>query len=501
MTKQEVINQVSQQLEQADFTPVMTSLLRQSTTAVLNRAKQNLDATLQENTNPQIQSVLNQVNNEVTNATTEWIDSTTGQLVVFPEGTRYVSKDSNNLIVVVEEKPHVRSINFKYLDNNNNQIRSTYSISLPYIYFIAIFNGSHYAFRELKMCCSKNPITSLNSSVFALPLPNVHGTHLICTGSMNVNEENVTVIQKMNAVINSYWSSEFNTDLTQFLIDFLRINSIVTDPIQRNTQIAAGFLRWQQLSQQNPMWAIQPQTQYSRNFAISTLIPVDNSSRTSRTAVINRVKQNISTNINNLGENIIQTVRNFNITDENRDRPHIDTLKSLYNRVITSAYDNLWNPIMAAHEAQKQTDLQSINNDKQAIQRQQRELEQVRQRNESALNRDRQAFEAEKTRWLQEKTARENQLAITHQYLQRKLSEIGDNITSATPVAATPAATPVATPVATPTPVVTIPNPPGFTGRGRRRLEPWTIGSIYRKRQADGSYIVHVWNGFNWIRQ
>lgn len=503
MTKQEVLAQVAQQLEQADFTPTMVALLKQSTGNVLNRAKQSLDATLQENSNPQIDTVLNSVGNEITQATTEWIDASTGQLVVFPEGTRFVSKDQTNLIVVVEEKPQVRTINFRC----NNERRS-YAISLPYIYFIACFQNqanNNYRFVQLRLCSSKTPITSLDSQVCPLPLPNIHTGHTVCTGNMNLPDANTTIVQKMNAVISGYWSSEFNTDLTQYFSEFVRSNRLVNN-IESYSDYFVAFSNWQQSSRGNPLYAIQPNTVFGRAFTMNSLIPVDNSSRTSRTAVMNRIKTQVTNNMSQIGGNIIQTIRDFNIVDENRDRSHVETLKNLYNRVITSAYDNLWNNVNAVHEQQKAADLQQIQQQRQQLERSQRDLETTRQRNESSLNRAREQLETERNRWLQEKTNRENQLAVAHQYLTRKLAEVGSTVQQAinpNAPASNPAPVAAAAPVTRPQPVPQgeIPNPPGFTGRGRRRLEPWTVGSIYRKRQSDGSYIVHVWNGFDWVRQ
>ena len=105
MTRQEVINQVSEQLERADFTRQMVSVLRTATGNVLNRAKQSLDATLEEGTNNRVEAVLADVTNNMTSATQEWIDESTNNLVVFPEGTRFISKDNDSLVILVEQKP------------------------------------------------------------------------------------------------------------------------------------------------------------------------------------------------------------------------------------------------------------------------------------------------------------------------------------------------------------------------------------------------------------
>ena len=103
VSREQLIAQVSEQLEQKDFSGQMVNILRLATNNVLSRAKQSLDATLEEGTASRVDTVLQNIGNSMTIATQEWIDNTNGSLVIFPEGTRFVSKDAEKLVVVVEQ--------------------------------------------------------------------------------------------------------------------------------------------------------------------------------------------------------------------------------------------------------------------------------------------------------------------------------------------------------------------------------------------------------------
>jgi hypothetical protein len=216
------------------------------------------------------------------------------------------------------------------------------------------------------------------------------------------------------------------------------------------------------------------------------------------------MKHSITTGITSLGSGIIQSVRDFNLVDENRDKPHVDTLKACYKNVIQSAYNNIWEGVNAIHEQKKTQDEEEIVRNRSQIERERRSL-QTQQQN---LERDRLAWQAEKTR-------RENELAVAYQYLQRKLQEIGSSVQQSLgrePVAPVVQVTPVvqaeSVRLIEPVPqvnttidvsVATVPNPPGYSGRGRPRAEAWQVGSVYRKKQADGSYLGWIWNGNVWL--
>ena len=512
MTRQEVINQVSEQLERADFTRQMVSVLRTATGNVLNRAKQSLDATLEEGTNNRVEAVLADVTNNMTSATQEWIDESTNNLVVFPEGTRFISKDNDSLVILVEQKPQQRRVSYKQIIQSPTGgftfLNNNYFVSLPFIQFIAKFvkQNNGYRFVELYMSCSKNPVESLDQHVNALIFPNIHHTNLVCIGSMaNLPDNKDSIVDKMNHIISSYWDSQFNTDLSTNAVNFFNLNNMGGPNINDvNLRIANGFAAWQDRTAADPMFIIKPEANLGNSFRISSIIPSDNSSRSGKIAIRNRMKHSITTGITSLGSGIIQSVRDFNLVDENRDKPHVDTLKACYKNVIQSAYSNIWEGVNAIHEQKKTQDEEEIVRNRSQIERERRSL-QTQQQN---LERDRLAWQAEKTR-------RENELAVAYQYLQRKLQEIGSSVQQSLgrePVAPVVQVTPVvqaeSVRLIEPVPqvnttidvsVATVPNPPGYSGRGRPRAEAWQVGSVYRKKQADGSYLGWIWNGNVWL--
>lgn len=502
MTRNEAIAMLSEQLANADFTPQMVNLLKQATNKVLTRATSSLNAAIEEGTASRITQELQNIGSNMTQATTEWIDATTGSLVIFPEGTRFVSKDAEKLVVVTEQEPQIRTVNMVHLVNGVNR-RDTFAISLPYIQVISIFhrNGNDYVFNnQLYMSCTKTPLRSLDQQVFKLPLPNSHNHGQICTGSMrNLPGANTSIIEKINGVMNSYWNSDFNTDLSSNMVNFINMNNVFRINTGSSAEIVSSFQRWQELSVQNPMYAIAPDTQYQNLCTLSSLIPADNSSRTSRTAVLNRMKERIIDANKNISNSVVQCIRSYSVVEDNVDRPHIETMKDIYKGIVTSAYDNLWNEVHNAHENQKRADAEALNRQRQELDRNNREIQRIRQEQEN-----------ERRRWLEEKNAQESRLLIAKNWLERKLQEVGSNLQEAfnpnrpvqPQVAQAPVQPQVAPVQAAPIPVPNngfVPNPPGYSGRGRPRSEPWRVGSIFRRKRADGGYQAYVFNGREWV--
>jgi hypothetical protein len=66
MTRTEAIQQLSNQLAQADFTPQMVNLLKQATERVLTRAKASLNASIEEGSATRITNELQNISNNMT---------------------------------------------------------------------------------------------------------------------------------------------------------------------------------------------------------------------------------------------------------------------------------------------------------------------------------------------------------------------------------------------------------------------------------------------------
>ncbi|NCA14699.1 MAG: hypothetical protein EBS89_11310, partial [Proteobacteria bacterium] len=281
-------------------------------------------------------------------------------------------------------------------------------MSLPYIQVIATFtrSGSDYSFsqHQLYMSCTKTPLRSLDQQVNRLILPNTHHHGQICTGTMrNLPGTNTTIVEKIEAIMSSYWQSEFNSDLNANFVWFLQTNNLMPQGLETNVSFVEGLRRWSELSARDPMYAIGEGVRYQTQSTMGALLPGDNSSRTSRVAVMNRMKQQITQNMSSIGGSVMQTVRDFNLVDENRDRPHIETMRQLYKSMVTHAYENLWKDLNESHEAHKRAEQDAL-----ASARRQAE------RAAEAAAQDRVRFEAERRQWLEEKNRREGQLATAH---------------------------------------------------------------------------------------
>jgi hypothetical protein len=91
------------------------------------------------------------------------------------------------------------------------------------------------------------------------------------------------------------------------------------------------------------------------------------------------MKERINESNKNIGNSVMQTIRGFAVIDENVDRPHIETMKDVYKNIITAAYDNLWNEVNTAAEAQKRTDQEAVTRQRQEADRINRDAQRIRQ--------------------------------------------------------------------------------------------------------------------------
>ena len=502
MNKLEAINKCVERLKAANLTPNAVQLLKASTDTVLTRAKANLEALMQEEAANPVSVFMSGTADRLTDTSMEWLDQVSGNLVVFPEGTRFVNRDENTLTVVVEQKPTQRRINFRSYASNaqgrTDYVNNHYFISLPYIQFIATFHKArkNYTFGDLKIVCTKAPLATINDKVYALPLPNVHQGHQVCTGGdhgMELPEGRDSILIKMNTLIGEFWQTMFNTDLTTSTVLFMQRNfgydSVAGDAYAK---MRTCFQKWAELSAANPMFMLEENTNLGQHIAFGRLLQNDVASRTGKTAYKTRMKQDITNAITNISNAVTNTIRSYNLNEDNIDKAHIETLNRNYVCIAGTAFDMLYDEVSAyatERAIKRNNELENLSKELNA-----RDLAATRRERE--LSSRESVFTNERNHWAAEKAKQEQELRNTYAYLQQLKAQIeaGQPVARPTPVAA-PA--PAPTPAPTPARPTRIPPAPGRrNNRGRPRKNPIQVGSISRIRGR-----VFVWTGSEWAPQ
>ncbi len=148
-----------------------------------------------------------------------------GDIDVYPQGTKFFFSRSDDKVLIIEQPPQVRTLNFskrflnndlyrneggKVSDRDKRLDRSLIHLALPFVVFvIKFYNG---VFSKMLIFYRNSPLTSLDDTLFYPNLPNMNDSCEVCLGYSPL--ENGTLAQKTEHVISHFWNSRFNTDLS-----------------------------------------------------------------------------------------------------------------------------------------------------------------------------------------------------------------------------------------------------------------------------------------------
>jgi hypothetical protein len=191
----------------------------------------------------------------------EEINSVDGELLLFPDGTRFVWTVGEDTCIVIEEKPQIRSIVWGDLHPTR------YRLALPYVYFILNFktrkNEQTHECQGCYLSFAKKPITSFDDLVYYPCLPDTAGDEnnqpfLICMGHDFVQHRTIKakdIINFCQETINYFWHSNF--DPTHW-------------PSNWKAQVARdnrfSIANWHNNSMSDPLFVIADETNYGKSF-------------------------------------------------------------------------------------------------------------------------------------------------------------------------------------------------------------------------------------------
>lgn len=334
VTKEQILTAVKKQLKNKDFTDQASIILRQSTASVLERIKQNVNAQIQEDSNPIINEFVSNVSDKMGNITQRWTDSIDDSMIVFPEGTRFIHNEGEISVILVEQPPRTRIINF---------LKERYNLSLPYVQFIFAISerdGDLFLIDKVKVCCSKKSITNLDQAGFELPLPNVSSLE-ICQGSMEIHRsKDVTTL--INNFIDAFWASAFNSDLTDTCIKFFIQNELGIDA-SGNIDLVRGFAQWHEKTKENALFIFGKDIKYknAKNFRSLVRDAYAKRNVTSKDFV-NKMKVEINKSVSDIGETLKDLFTKIDVDVENRAKVHEATLDDVLKEIVLTAYSDVW---------------------------------------------------------------------------------------------------------------------------------------------------------------
>jgi hypothetical protein len=156
--------------------------------------------------------ILDRISQQLLNKT-----QTSGRMDVLPEGTRFIFTNPYSIVLVIEEKPQIRTIEASY-DYEDKRIR----LSFPYCIFIInwLMNipGKEPQFNCLKFAVRSEPLRSIKDTIYFSWLPNIADrssfdplTVCLGTGTADVYKWVSTQPLAVQAekIIGHFWMSAF----------------------------------------------------------------------------------------------------------------------------------------------------------------------------------------------------------------------------------------------------------------------------------------------------
>lgn len=219
-----------------------TDLLQVLTDEKLGAFKQEIVASIQESLEVKVsRNIKEQILAPLRDILSEQLPlvNNSGSIDALPEGTKFFFSHGGRQIVVIEQKPQLRSLDF-HTDFRGGGGR--YNLAFPYVIFLLIFRNGE--FNGLCIYYANKPMGSLDSEVFSSNLPNVDRSNGVCTGFRGCQSSSLA--GKVEEVIAHFWQSQFNNDLSGNYSDMATRGGVFSK-----------LKTWQKASQEDPLFVLR----------------------------------------------------------------------------------------------------------------------------------------------------------------------------------------------------------------------------------------------------
>lgn len=345
-TKEQIVKQVQQTIEHKDWSKQAVKVMKKSSDAVLERVQQGVSAQLKEDTAPIIHNFVINLSRSLMDATVNFLEKSrdaTVDLPVFPIGTRYIKQDGNVLNVVIEQPPQVRTLFFiedavRVFDPSNRAAGTqSYYLALPYTIFVMQFVNGQYN-GELKVYWRSRPLTSTNDELALAPLPNISGAK-VCLGEFRMKSQNDGKIDdQCNDIISGFWQTIFGIDHVDRVCRFLEINHHMT------------MHQWVAKSKQNSLCAMDFKLSPA-NVKLQQTFRIDGQNN-----LVALLKQHILTAVGQIGGEVQKLLIDLDVTGENREKVHVETMGEIVKEIVVLAYAELWEQLSIKLEKERAAD-------------------------------------------------------------------------------------------------------------------------------------------------
>ncbi len=123
---------------------------------------------------------------------------------ILPEGSRFAVQMGMGIVIVVEQPPQIRTLDFPIPS------RAKFHLAFPYTVFVAVLADGK--FQQLYVFYSDQPLSSLDDLLYQANIPGVdtsgrlHSCH-------HIPPDSTSLTAQVEAAITYFWSAKFNTSL------------------------------------------------------------------------------------------------------------------------------------------------------------------------------------------------------------------------------------------------------------------------------------------------
>jgi hypothetical protein len=156
---------------------------------------------------------------------------------LYPDGTKFFYRNGDICVVVVEQKPQVRTLNFLINDGlhyNFNFKKSNWRLSFPYVIFVQSYDfKTVWRRRGTFVAYSNHSVRSLDDMVYYSNLPNIN-EFSACLGEIFTTG---SVAEQVEQSIGYFWQNFFSKEWTR----------------NYNKSPVGDVEKWSQLTENDPL--------------------------------------------------------------------------------------------------------------------------------------------------------------------------------------------------------------------------------------------------------
>lgn len=204
--------QITEELSQIILERVVIDCMR--------RYQQKVNVGIQDATSDLIDNFKQKLVQTVIDASNNWHLNVKKEKHLFPKDCRFLYTVGSNTIAVIEQAAGIRTLSmekgiiksYHTADERIDRI----ALAVPYTVFVFVFKNQNNVeeFQSVYALWRKAPLSKLSDDLYYSVLPNQKDDLSLCRGIGNTPKQD-TIANTCSSVIDTYWASTFNNDLSK----------------------------------------------------------------------------------------------------------------------------------------------------------------------------------------------------------------------------------------------------------------------------------------------